>query len=59
VSIQSMTNTAATDVKGTLAQIRRLSRAGCDIVRVALPDKSALAPLRQIIAKSEGSRLSP
>ena len=52
LSIQSMTNTAATDVKGTLAQIRSLRQAGCDIVRVALPDKSALTPLRQIIAKS-------
>jgi (E)-4-hydroxy-3-methylbut-2-enyl-diphosphate synthase len=52
VSIQSMTNTAATDVKGTLAQIRLLRRAGCEIVRVAVPDKTALAPLRQIIAKS-------
>lgn len=52
VSIQSMTNTAATDVKGTLAQIRLLRQAGCDIVRVAVPDKTALAPLRQIIAKS-------
>ena len=52
VSIQSMTNTAANDVKGTLAQIRLLRRAGCDIVRVAVPDKAALAPLRQIIAKS-------
>ena len=49
VSIQSMTNTAAADVKGTLAQIRLLRRAGCDIVRVAVPDKTALAPLRQII----------
>jgi len=52
VSIQSMTNTAAADVKSTLAQIRLLSQAGCDIVRVAVPDKTALAPLRQIIAKS-------
>jgi (E)-4-hydroxy-3-methylbut-2-enyl-diphosphate synthase len=52
VSIQSMTNTAATDVKGTLAQIRLLRTAGCDIVRVAVPDKDALAPFRQIIAKS-------
>jgi (E)-4-hydroxy-3-methylbut-2-enyl-diphosphate synthase len=52
VSIQSMTNTAAADVKGTLAQISLLRRVGCDIVRVAVPDKDALAPLRQIIAKS-------
>jgi (E)-4-hydroxy-3-methylbut-2-enyl-diphosphate synthase len=49
VSIQSMTNTVAADVKGTLAQIHLLHRAGCDIVRVAVPDKAALAPLRQII----------
>jgi (E)-4-hydroxy-3-methylbut-2-enyl-diphosphate synthase len=53
LSIQSMTNTAAADVKGTLAQIRLLRRAGCDIVRVAVPDQAALAPLREIIAKSQ------
>jgi (E)-4-hydroxy-3-methylbut-2-enyl-diphosphate synthase len=47
-----MTNTAATDVKGTLTQIRQLRRAGCDIVRVALPDRSSLVPLREIIARS-------
>jgi (E)-4-hydroxy-3-methylbut-2-enyl-diphosphate synthase len=52
LSVQSMTNTAAADVKGTLAQIRSLYRAGCDIVRVAVPDKTAIVPLRQIIAKS-------
>lgn len=52
ISIQSMTNTAAADVKGTLAQIRSLRKAGCDIVRLAVPDKSSLVPLRQIIAKS-------
>jgi (E)-4-hydroxy-3-methylbut-2-enyl-diphosphate synthase len=53
LSIQSMTNTAAADVIGTLAQIRLLRQVGCDIVRVAVPDKTALAPLRQIIAKSQ------
>lgn len=52
LSIQSMTNTAAADVRGTLAQIRSLRRAGCDIVRLAVPDKTALAPLRQIVSKS-------
>jgi (E)-4-hydroxy-3-methylbut-2-enyl-diphosphate synthase len=52
VSVQSMTNTAAADVKGTLAQIRSLRQAGCDIVRLAVPDKAALAPLRQIISQS-------
>jgi (E)-4-hydroxy-3-methylbut-2-enyl-diphosphate synthase len=52
LSIQSMTNTATADVKATLAQIRLLHRAGCDIVRVALPDSSSLTPLRKIIARS-------
>jgi len=52
LSVQSMTNTAADDVKGTLAQIRQLRRAGCDIVRVALPSRSFLSPLKQIIGRS-------
>jgi (E)-4-hydroxy-3-methylbut-2-enyl-diphosphate synthase len=52
LSVQSMTNTAADDVKGTLAQIRQLRRAGCDIVRVALPSRSSLSALKQIIGRS-------
>ncbi len=52
VSIQSMTNTDAGDVEGTLRQIRRLKTAGCDIVRVAVPQKTALAPFRRIVAGS-------
>ena len=38
VSIQSMTNTPTRDVEATLAQIRALAAAGCDIVRLAVPD---------------------
>lgn len=41
VSIQSMTNTMTHDVEGTLAQIRALATAGCQIVRVAIPDMAA------------------
>ncbi len=41
VSIQSMTNTPTHDVDATLAQIRALAAAGCDIVRVAVPDLEA------------------
>ena len=41
VSIQSMTNTPTHDVEATLAQIRALAAAGCDIVRVAVPDMAA------------------
>ena len=39
VTIQSMTNTRTDDVAATVAQIRRLAAAGCQIVRVAVPDK--------------------
>lgn len=38
VSIQSMTNTKTKDVPATLAQIRRLEDAGCEIIRLAIPD---------------------
>ena len=41
VSIQSMTNTRTDDVDATLSQIRALATAGCDIVRVAVPDQAA------------------
>ena len=41
ISIQSMTNTRTDDVEATLAQIRALAAAGCDIVRVAVPDMAA------------------
>ncbi len=38
VTIQSMTNTRTSDVEATLRQIRELASAGCEIVRVAVPD---------------------
>ncbi len=41
VTIQSMTNTPTHDVAATVAQIRRLTAAGCEIVRVAVPDMAA------------------
>ncbi len=41
VTIQSMTNTPTHDVEATLSQIRALAAAGCEIVRVAVPDMSA------------------
>lgn len=41
VSIQSMTNTPTHDVEATLKQIRELATAGCEIVRVAVPDERA------------------
>jgi len=41
VTIQSMTNTPTQDVAATVAQITRLQQAGCQIVRVAVPDLPA------------------
>ncbi len=48
VSIQSMTNTRTDDVEATLAQIRALAAAGCDIVRVAVPDMAAAHAVAKI-----------
>jgi len=41
VAVQSMCNTDTRDPKATLAQIRRLEEAGCEIVRLAVPDEEA------------------
>lgn len=48
VTIQSMTNTRTDDVDATLRQIRALATAGCDIVRVAVPDMEAARAVGKI-----------
>lgn len=48
VSIQSMTNTPTADVEATVEQIRRLTAAGCEIVRVAVPDQNAAKAVGKI-----------
>ena len=48
VTIQSMTNTRTDDVEATLAQIRALAAAGCDIVRMAVPDMAAARAVGKI-----------
>jgi (E)-4-hydroxy-3-methylbut-2-enyl-diphosphate synthase len=50
VSVQSMTNTKTDDVAATVAQIERLTAAGCDIVRVAVPDMPAAMAIGKIKA---------
>jgi len=50
VSVQSMTNTDTRDAAATVAQIKRLAAAGCEIVRVAVPDMAAAAALPAIRA---------
>ena len=52
VVIQSMLNTKTTDVEGSLAQIRALKTAGCQIARLAVPDKIAAASFADICAAS-------
>ena len=42
VSVQSMTNTTTADTESTLNQVRALAAAGCEVVRVSVPDKEAL-----------------
>jgi (E)-4-hydroxy-3-methylbut-2-enyl-diphosphate synthase len=51
IAVQSMTNTRTQDVKATVRQIRQLERAGCEIVRVAVPDKEAAAAIALIKKK--------
>lgn len=48
ISIQSMTKTDTRDVQKTVSQIRRLEAAGCEIVRVAVPDEEAASAIEQI-----------
>jgi (E)-4-hydroxy-3-methylbut-2-enyl-diphosphate synthase len=52
VTVQSMTNTKTSDVAETAAQIRRLREAGCDIVRVAVPDLTAARAIEAIKAQA-------
>ena len=49
ISVQSMTNTLTTDIKGTINQIHSLADAGADIVRVSCPDEESTKALKEII----------
>ena len=53
ISVQSMTNTKTEDVEATVVQIKGLEKVGCDIVRVAVPGKAAVAALPDILAQAE------
>lgn len=48
ISVQSMTNTKTDQIKETVAQIHRLEKAGCEIIRVAVPDRKAALALSDI-----------
>lgn len=48
VSIQSMTNTDTKDISATIGQIHKLEEAGCEIIRVAVPDMDSVRALKGI-----------
>lgn len=48
VAIQSMTNTKTEDVSATISQILELEKAGCDIIRCAVPSMEATKALKEI-----------
>jgi len=48
ISVQSMTKTDTRDIKSTIKQIRTLSKAGCEIIRIAVPDNEAAKAIGKI-----------
>jgi (E)-4-hydroxy-3-methylbut-2-enyl-diphosphate synthase len=48
IAVQSMTNTFTQDIAATVAQIHRLEAAGCEMVRVAVPDREAAGAISAI-----------
>jgi len=54
VAVQSMTKTDTADVDGTVKQIEEMMTAGCEIVRLAVPDKDAAVALKEIRRRVPG-----
>jgi len=52
ISVQTMTNTATTDVAATVAQVQAATEAGADIVRISTPDEASTRALREIVRES-------
>ncbi|MBF9050144.1 flavodoxin-dependent (E)-4-hydroxy-3-methylbut-2-enyl-diphosphate synthase [Roseobacter sp. HKCCD9010] len=52
ISVQTMTNTLTTDIKGTIAQVQACAEAGADIVRVSVPDEDSSKALKEIVRES-------
>jgi (E)-4-hydroxy-3-methylbut-2-enyl-diphosphate synthase len=48
ISIQSMTNTLTSDIRATVVQVKALEDAGCDIVRISIPDEESLVAFPHI-----------
>jgi (E)-4-hydroxy-3-methylbut-2-enyl-diphosphate synthase len=52
ISVQSMLTNDTRDVEESVSQIKRLADAGCEIIRLAVPDKEAAEALKQIVPRS-------
>ena len=52
VVVQSMTATDTADVAATIRQVHELADAGCELVRIAVPDKEAAAALPDIVGQT-------
>ncbi|MBW1976493.1 MAG: flavodoxin-dependent (E)-4-hydroxy-3-methylbut-2-enyl-diphosphate synthase [Deltaproteobacteria bacterium] len=50
IAVQSMTNTDTRDVRSTVRQVQQLFKAGCEIVRIAIPDQDAARAFNKIKA---------
>lgn len=51
ITVQSMTNTDTRDIKATVLQIKLLEEAGCEIIRIAVPDQEAVKAIPEIKKK--------
>ncbi len=49
ISVQSMTNTATTDIQATIRQVNECVEIGAELMRISVPDKESTDALRQII----------
>lgn len=48
ISVQTMTKTKTTDIEATINQIKEVAKAGCDIVRISIPDENSLKAFEKI-----------
>lgn len=51
VAVQSMTNTQTSDYKATISQIKKLEKAGCEIIRCGIPDIASALAIKKIKEK--------
>lgn len=52
ITVQSMLNTKTVDVEGSIKQINELKKAGCDLIRLAIPNEDSAFALGEIVKKT-------